>query len=112
MGDERIKQSEFQQLFGDNIPMEAIQLVFGDGSENMTVAEARVKLREIAARHKTGVMPEVIKQHLGWIAGYCACATDGNWRDILDRIEHQIQRAQEDAERNVLTGNLGERQQG
>lgn len=42
-------------------------------------------------------MPEEIKQHLNWIGSYVACATDGNWRDILDRIEHQIRQAQADA---------------
>lgn len=42
-------------------------------------------------------MPEVIKQHLGWIGQYAALATDANWRDMLDRIEQQITRAQRDA---------------
>lgn len=43
-------------------------------------------------------MPQVIKEHLSWITGYCACATDDNWRDILDRIQHQIEQAQRDAQ--------------
>ena len=42
-------------------------------------------------------MPDVIKQHLNWIASYCECATDANWRDILDKIEWQTKRALEDA---------------
>ena len=44
-------------------------------------------------------MPETIKQHLGWIAGYCECVNDDNWRDILDRIQHQIEKAQRDAKK-------------
>ena len=40
---------------------------------------------------------EIIKQHIAWIASYCACATDENWADILDRIEHQVIIAKQDA---------------
>ncbi len=42
-------------------------------------------------------MPNVIKQHLGWILSYATLATDDNWRDMLDRIESQIATAQRDA---------------
>jgi hypothetical protein len=46
-------------------------------------------------------MPDVIEQHLEWIKLYVESARPGNWRDMLDRIEHQIECAQEDAEKLV-----------
>jgi hypothetical protein len=46
-------------------------------------------------------MPDVIGQHLEWIKLYVESARPGNWRDMLDRIEHQIECAQEDAEKLV-----------
>lgn len=42
-------------------------------------------------------MPEIIEQHLKWIASYCEVATEANWRDILDRIQQQARMAQQDA---------------
>jgi hypothetical protein len=46
-------------------------------------------------------MPDVIERHLEWIKLYVESARLGNWRDMLDRIEHQIECAQEDAEAQV-----------
>lgn len=42
-------------------------------------------------------MPQVIREHLNWIAGYCECANERNWRDMLHMIEEQIRRAKRDA---------------
>jgi hypothetical protein len=42
-------------------------------------------------------MPQEVREHLNWIAGYCACATDDNWRDMLHMIEEQVRRAKKTA---------------
>lgn len=42
-------------------------------------------------------MPEIIDQHIKWIASYCEIANETNWRDILDRIQSQVRMAQQDA---------------
>lgn len=53
MSDDRLSQNEFQELFGDTIPIEAINFVFRDAPPAMTMPEVRAELRKIAARHKT-----------------------------------------------------------
>lgn len=59
-------------------------------------------------RYGAETMPDVIKQHLEWIRLYVESARPGNWRDMLDRIEHQIERAQEDAEKLVTAETVEE----
>lgn len=51
-----------------------------------------------------GPLPEVIRQHLNWIAWYVECADETNWRDMLDRIAHQIGVAQDDAVKSIKRG--------
>lgn len=54
---EKISQLELRELFGDNMPMEAVQVVFGAPPER-TVGEIRAELREIAARYTAAVLAD------------------------------------------------------
>ena len=75
--------SEFERLYEPVVP---------SGSCDYGAAKA------IAAANEMKRIPDKVRQHINWIAIYCSFATGANWRDILDRIEVQIRRAQRDAE--------------
>jgi len=47
MSDYLITQTELRKLFGDEIPIEAMNLIF-NSPDTMTVGEVRTKLRKIA----------------------------------------------------------------
>ena len=47
---DKISQKELKEMFGDTIPMEAVQLVWG-ASDDETIGEVRAKLRKFAAEH-------------------------------------------------------------
>jgi hypothetical protein len=52
MSDEpKLTQSEFAEIFGKTIPMEAIDLVF-NGPADMTIGEVRKKLRSMGKEHQ------------------------------------------------------------
>lgn len=55
MSDEPLTQKEIQEIFGDEIPIEAVELLFSAPGD-MKVAELREKMNEIAVRHKQQLM--------------------------------------------------------
>jgi hypothetical protein len=54
MSDAPITQKEMIELFGEAMPIEAVNLIW-NGPDDMTVGECRAKLREIAAKEANPV---------------------------------------------------------
>lgn len=52
MSDGKITHVELGDIFGETIPVEAINLLFNVAPDTMTIGEIRVQLRAIGAKHK------------------------------------------------------------
>lgn len=71
-----ITQDEVYQLFGEELPMEAVQLLW-NGSDETTVGELRAKLRDLARRRVIDAKTEAVARAI--------CEADGrdpnaDWR--------------------------------
>lgn len=73
-----ISRDEMQQLFGEYIPMEAIQLVWG-APEGTTVGDIRRQLREIARSRQQDSKVETVARAI--------CVADGKNPDADWRVQ-------------------------
>lgn len=48
-GEQKFTQGEMVELFGEEMPIEAAELVFGSAGNDMTIGEVRAKVRQMAA---------------------------------------------------------------
>ena len=55
--EKQITQEEMQQLFGETMPWQAVELIW-NAPDTMTIGEVRSKLRKMAAQRKN-LSPEV-----------------------------------------------------
>lgn len=58
---EKLTQSELFQMFGGEIPMEAVTLIF-DGPGDMTIGECREKLKAMAEARKPKPAGEMVER--------------------------------------------------
>ena len=49
--EKKITFAEVMEIFGETVPIEVVNLLYGEGNEGMTIKEARAHIIEIASRH-------------------------------------------------------------
>lgn len=76
-----ISREEMMAMFGEAMPMEAVQLIWTAPSE-MTLAEIRRRLREIAAARSA--TSDLTKERIEEILAGCEGVTPGPWREGVD----------------------------
>lgn len=61
MSASKITQAELIDLFGETIPMEVVNLIFGPSSEKMTIGEVRAEIRKIYAATISQLQAEIAR---------------------------------------------------
>lgn len=64
----KLTQDELGKMFGDTIPIEAVNLIFVEAPDTMTMGQMREKLRAMATPHKrhaaaTKAITERLREH-------------------------------------------------
>lgn len=83
MSDERVTQKEIANLFGDEIPMEAVQLLFSAPDE-MPIPVLRQKLTELARKWKNP--PNEIELVYSYLLNRYIKAIRAGDKDLADEI--------------------------
>lgn len=71
MSERKITHGELLDLFAGEIPMEAMAFIFEEAPSDMTIAEVRARLKQMAEERNA---PKLYLHILGWL---------GRWRDRL-----------------------------